>query len=98
MLKRAIKMIMPCAWSSPRRQGAVSALPSLIFLSLIFLSSFAGLSAPAAEKENPPGRGPAIGTKAPTFTLADANGRKTTLADLAGKKGAILLFYRSADW
>jgi cytochrome oxidase Cu insertion factor (SCO1/SenC/PrrC family) len=42
--------------------------------------------------------GPQIGTKVPAFTLPDQAGQPRTLASLMGPKGAILVFFRSADW
>jgi len=42
--------------------------------------------------------GPQVGTKVPSFTLTDQAGRSRTLASLMGPKGAILVFFRSADW
>jgi len=34
----------------------------------------------------------------PAFTLPDQAGQSRTLASLLGAKGAILVFFRSADW
>lgn len=42
--------------------------------------------------------GPALGAKAPSFTLADQDGMKKSLAELVGEKGVVLVFFRSADW
>lgn len=42
--------------------------------------------------------GPAIGAPVPRFEAADQNGEKRTMRSLMGPKGAILVFYRSADW
>ncbi len=84
---------------APTHFSIVRSLRCLVILSFMFLISLSVLPADAAEQKAPPiDRGPAIGTKAPAFGLADANGRKTTLAKLTGKTGTILLFYRSADW
>jgi len=43
-------------------------------------------------------RGPKVGQKVPSFHLADQTGRERDLASLAGPKGLVLLFVRSADW
>jgi hypothetical protein len=40
----------------------------------------------------------AAGTKAPSFMARDQFGREQTLESLAGPKGLVLLFFRSADW
>ena len=42
--------------------------------------------------------GPAIGEKVPDFKLPDQSGNLRSLKDLAGKKGAVIDFHRSADW
>lgn len=42
--------------------------------------------------------GLAVGQKAPEFSLLDQNSREQTLATLQGRKGMVLLFFRSADW
>ena len=42
--------------------------------------------------------GPPVGSKMPGFELPDQEGKVHSLADMLGPKGAIILFYRSADW
>jgi len=42
--------------------------------------------------------GPAVGSTVPKFQAQDQNGRVQTLNSVAGPKGALLVFYRSADW
>ena len=41
--------------------------------------------------------GPEIGQAIPAFSMADQNGTMQTLKSLMGP-GALLVFYRSADW
>jgi hypothetical protein len=45
-----------------------------------------------------PPAGPAIGSRPPNFELRDQNGESRSLSSILGPKGAILVFYRSADW
>jgi hypothetical protein len=55
----------------------------------------AGLSAqPALQIRT----GPDVGSTIPRFEAPDQNGRVQTLQSIAGPKGALLVFYRSADW
>ncbi|MBI1197114.1 MAG: redoxin domain-containing protein [Phenylobacterium sp.] len=55
------------------------------------------LLAPAARADAP--FGPKVGTRAPEVgALADQNGAPRTLTELAGPKGVVLMFYRSAGW
>src|SRR6476469_5444492 len=42
--------------------------------------------------------GPQVGQVVPDFRLSDQNGKVWTRASIMGPKGALLLFYRSADW
>jgi peroxiredoxin len=42
--------------------------------------------------------GPQVGQVVPDFRLTDQNGKVWTRASIMGPKGALLLFYRSADW
>lgn len=42
--------------------------------------------------------GPQVGQTVPDFSLSDQNGKVWTRASIMGPKGALLLFYRSADW
>jgi len=42
--------------------------------------------------------GPAIGETIPEFEAMDQNGNSIRFQDIAGPKGAMILFHRSADW
>ena len=42
--------------------------------------------------------GPKVGEIAPDFELRDQSGTRRKLSSLAGPKGTMLVFYRSADW
>ncbi len=42
--------------------------------------------------------GPQVGEQVPDFSLKDQNGKTRTLQSIMGPKGALLVFYRSADW
>jgi hypothetical protein len=42
--------------------------------------------------------GPAVGLPAPDFSAQDQAGRTQTLKSVMGPKGALLVFFRSADW
>ena len=42
--------------------------------------------------------GPQVGERVPDFTLKDATGKERTLQSIMGPKGAMLVFFRSADW
>ena len=42
--------------------------------------------------------GPSVGEHVPDFRLHDQNGVEQTLHSILGPKGALLVFFRSADW
>jgi hypothetical protein len=42
--------------------------------------------------------GPQVGAVVPAFTGVDQFGKTHTLASTYGPKGAMLVFFRSADW
>jgi hypothetical protein len=42
--------------------------------------------------------GPRVGSPAPPFSGTDQAGRTITLASTLGAKGAMIVFFRSADW
>jgi len=51
-----------------------------------------------AQTPDPQTLGPKVGAHAPDFTLRDQRGVARTLRSTFGPKGAVLVFYRSADW
>ena len=51
--------------------------------------------APAIDVET---LGPQVGATVPDFSLPDQHGVTRSLKSLMGPKGAILVFFRSADW
>ena len=42
--------------------------------------------------------GPNVGQQIPAFSAPDQEGRNQTLKSIMGPKGAMLVFFRSADW
>jgi hypothetical protein len=42
--------------------------------------------------------GPQVGQLVPDFSLKDQNGRTWTRQSILGARGAMLVFFRSADW
>ena len=54
---------------------------------------WSGLAAAAAIPT-----GPDVGQAVPDFRLMDQNNTERTLRSILGPKGALLVFYRSADW
>jgi peroxiredoxin len=42
--------------------------------------------------------GPQVGERVPDFKLVDQTGKVQTLQSIMGRRGAMLVFVRSADW
>jgi hypothetical protein len=42
--------------------------------------------------------GPDVGQEVPAFSARDQEGRNLTLKSIMGPNGAMLVFFRSADW
>ena len=53
---------------------------------------------PAAAAVNVQAVGPQIGSAVPLFELPDQSGHTRSLQSIMGPKGAVLVFFRSADW
>jgi hypothetical protein len=60
--------------------------------------STAGLSGQAVDVVDTSKLGPQVGSVAPAFAGIDQFGKSRTLASSYGPKGAMLVFFRSADW
>jgi hypothetical protein len=59
----------------------------------------------ARQQSNPPAQvvdvesvGPKVGDALPEFSLRDQGGHIQSLQSLLGPKGAVIVFFRSADW
>ena len=53
---------------------------------------------PAIDRIDVQRLGPQVGQKVPDFSLKDQHGVVQTLQSIMGPKGAMLVFFRSADW
>src|SRR5437016_5718430 len=51
-----------------------------------------------ARRVNVSKLGPQVGATVPDFSLPDQHGKTWTLQSVMGPKGAMIVFYRSADW
>jgi hypothetical protein len=70
------------------------------------LAAVLAFTSPAAGGQSAAGRqrvdvsklGPQVGERVPDFRLPDQTGRVRDLQSIMGPRGAMLVFYRSADW
>jgi len=51
-----------------------------------------------AIRAQPPKTGSAVGQQVPDFSAPDQANQTQTLKSIMGPKGAMLVFFRSADW
>jgi peroxiredoxin len=64
-----------------------------VFALMVLVGGFFAVTASAEDL------GPPVGIKAPDIgTRLDQTGKPRTLADVTGKNGLVLMFFRSADW
>jgi len=72
------------------------------FALALLLAYYLGQS--SARAQSPPQKldvsklGPKVGERVPDFNLKDQNGKTWTLTSIMEAKGAMLVFFRSADW
>jgi hypothetical protein len=69
---------------------------AVILACLLVLCS--AVAAGQAPKIDVASIGPRVGERVPAFSGTDQFGRAHTLASSMGAKGAMLVFFRSADW
>jgi len=67
-------------------------------LACAWLVMAAAMIRAAAADVDPRTLGPKIGERVPDFSLPDQHGTTRTLRSTFGPKGAVLVFFRSADW
>lgn len=79
------------------RLDVLGVRPLLVLMALGWLGAAVviGQSAPAVDTSK---LGPQVGSRAPSFSGSDQLGRPHTLESSLGAKGAMLVFFRSADW
>ncbi len=65
---------------------------------LIWIAVFAAVCASLHAQTDLSTLGPQVGQRAIEFSLPDQTGRVRTLKSVAGPKGMMLVFFRSADW
>ena len=74
-------------------------VPLFLALASLTLAMAQPPPAPTASPSvDPASLGPAVGQPIPRFEAHDQDGRSRDFASLAGPKGLMLVFFRSADW
>ena len=73
----------------------------LVLIALVVATAIGharGQSNPTAVKIDVETLGPKVGDSLPDFSLRDQRGESRTLKSLLGPAGAVIVFFRSADW
>ena len=81
-----------------RKPHAVPIIGALAVLGLSGASALRAVPQTAAPVVDVETLGPRVGQSVPDFSLPDQHGTTRSLKSLMGPKGAILVFFRSADW
>ena len=79
------------------RLGCALALAMSLFPSQ-FLSAQSRPDNPAEVAKLPFSTGPEVGQKIPSFSALDQHGKLQDFNSIRGPKGAMIVFFRSADW
>ena len=80
------------------RMKRLTVLPAALALFVVTLGAGPQPSQPMRQAIDVARLGPQVGARVPNFDLTDQNGRSWTLQSSMGPKGAMLVFFRSADW
>jgi hypothetical protein len=70
-----------------------------VSLAAVLAVSAAGQSAPQGRQRIDVSKlGPQVGQRVPDFSLPDQTGKIRNLQSIMGPRGAMIVFFRSADW
>ena len=69
---------------------------AVLLAAVLSIATLAGQS--AATRIDVSKLGPQVGERIPDFSLKDQSGKAWTRQSILGSKGAMLVFFRSADW
>jgi hypothetical protein len=70
----------------------------IVGLAVVLAAAHPSAQPPAATAADPAKLGPQVGARVPGFSLRDQRSNTWTLESIMGAKGAMLVFFRSADW
>src|SRR5262245_47924689 len=88
-------------YNSAGRQVQSVPMKRLGFVLVFFVAMLAGAMPGASQQTavvDVSKLGPQVGQRVPDFSLKDQSGRTWTLQSIMGPRGAMLVFFRSADW
>jgi hypothetical protein len=77
----------------------ISGMRRIVLLGILTLFLVAPLTAQETRARIDVSKlGPQVGERVPDFKLFDQYGKERTLQSIMGRRGAMLVFVRSADW
>jgi hypothetical protein len=82
------------------KYGFQNLMRCIVWATLFCLASPALAQDAGRRSRIPPNltTGPEIGARIPMFAAVDQHGARRHFDDIKGQAGAMILFYRSADW
>lgn len=89
---------MPNRFGAACQPSFVHATLSFLFGAVLFNPVGLPQSTQLSGAKQPIKTGPERGQKIPRFHAPDQNGKAQTFETVRGPKGALLIFFRSADW
>ena len=102
-MSRTGRFIPAGGWNKPAAAGYKDGMTKRMGIGLMTALAFLTVGRLGARQPGGPAMdveklGPQVGAVVPDFTLPDQRGTTHSLKSLMGPKGAILVFFRSADW
>ena len=95
LVQMAVVTLMKLLYSGNIRTAM---MPRVRILVIAVLVSIGHLAAQGPTPVETATLGPRVGAPVPAFSGVDQFGKVRTLASVYGPKGAMLVFFRSADW
>ena len=80
------------------RMKRLTVLPAALALFVVTLGAGPQPSQPMRQAIDVARLGPQVGERVPDFSAQDQASHKQTLKSIMGRKGVMLVFFRSADW
>ncbi|HET9384130.1 MAG TPA: hypothetical protein VFO67_03210 [Gemmatimonadales bacterium] len=80
------------------KSGNLALLASFVAIVCAYHAEAGQAPSPARQKVDVARLGPQVGQRVPDFNLRDQTGRMRNLQSIMGPRGAMLVFFRSADW
>jgi hypothetical protein len=81
-----------------KRLGGTLGLAICLLFPPVLAAQLNAEGSPVAAATAPLATGPEVGQKIPSFRAPDQHGKAQDFNSIRGPKGAMIVFFRSADW